>query len=76
MVTTCVFVYCVAHKDFGHFYGSSYVAGPNGSRTPVSHHTCIVSICMYVLHVRTYVLYVRTYVRMYICAYICVYVNR
>ncbi|XP_065889908.1 beta-ureidopropionase-like [Dysidea avara] len=23
-----------AHKDFGHFYGSSYIAGPNGSRTP------------------------------------------
>ncbi|VDL89104.1 unnamed protein product [Schistocephalus solidus] len=25
-----------AHKDFGHFFGSSYVAGPDGSRTPVS----------------------------------------
>ena len=24
-----------AHKDFGHFYGSSYVAGPEGTRTPV-----------------------------------------
>lgn len=23
-----------AHKDFGHFYGSSYVAGPDASRTP------------------------------------------
>lgn len=23
-----------AHKDFGHFYGSSYLAGPDGSRTP------------------------------------------
>jgi len=23
-----------AHNDFGHFYGSSYVAAPNGSRTP------------------------------------------
>lgn len=23
-----------AHKDFGPFYGSSYVAGPDGSRTP------------------------------------------
>ncbi|GJQ81336.1 hypothetical protein Trydic_g20548 [Trypoxylus dichotomus] len=23
-----------AHKDFGHFYGASYVAAPNGSRTP------------------------------------------
>jgi hypothetical protein len=25
-----------AHKDFGHFYGSSYVAAPDGSRTPVN----------------------------------------
>ena len=25
-----------AHKDFGHFYGSSYFAAPDGSRTPVS----------------------------------------
>lgn len=24
-----------AHKDFGPFYGSSYVAAPNGARTPV-----------------------------------------
>merc|ERR1712107_154617 len=23
-----------AHKDFGHFYGSSYCACPDGSRTP------------------------------------------
>jgi len=23
-----------AHNDFGHFYGSSYVAAPNGGRTP------------------------------------------
>jgi len=23
-----------AHRDFGHFYGSSYVSAPNGSRTP------------------------------------------
>ncbi|XP_015112877.1 beta-ureidopropionase [Diachasma alloeum] len=23
-----------AHKDFGHFYGSSYVTAPNGTRTP------------------------------------------
>ena len=23
-----------AHKDFGHFYGSSYATAPNGSRTP------------------------------------------
>jgi beta-ureidopropionase len=23
-----------AHKDFGHFYGSSYAAAPDGSRTP------------------------------------------
>ncbi|RCN38134.1 hypothetical protein ANCCAN_15972 [Ancylostoma caninum] len=25
-----------AHRDFGHFYGSSYIAAPDGSRTPVS----------------------------------------
>ena len=25
-----------AHKDFGAFYGSSYVASPDGTRTPVS----------------------------------------
>lgn len=29
-----------AHKDFGHFYGSSYVATPDGSRTPVSVLSC------------------------------------
>ncbi len=29
-------LYSIAHKDFGHFYGSSYVAAPDGSRTPVS----------------------------------------
>ncbi|KAK0165361.1 hypothetical protein PV328_003879 [Microctonus aethiopoides] len=23
-----------AHRDFGHFYGSSYVTGPDGTRTP------------------------------------------
>ncbi|CAI2344818.1 unnamed protein product [Caenorhabditis sp. 36 PRJEB53466] len=23
-----------AHKDFGHFYGSTYIAAPDGSRTP------------------------------------------
>jgi beta-ureidopropionase len=23
-----------AHRDFGHFYGSSYVSGPDGMRTP------------------------------------------
>ncbi|CAD5216520.1 unnamed protein product [Bursaphelenchus xylophilus] len=23
-----------AHRDFGHFYGSSFIAGPDGSRTP------------------------------------------
>ncbi|XGW12927.1 hypothetical protein V3C99_013517, partial [Haemonchus contortus] len=23
-----------AHRDFGHFYGSSYIAAPDGSRTP------------------------------------------
>ena len=25
-----------SHTDFGHFYGSSYVAAPGGARTPVS----------------------------------------
>lgn len=25
-----------AHKDFGDFYGSSYVAAPDASRTPVT----------------------------------------
>jgi len=24
-----------AHKDFGHFYGSSYFTAPDGARTPV-----------------------------------------
>lgn len=24
----------IAHHDFGHFYGSSYVAAPDGSRSP------------------------------------------
>ncbi|KHJ99646.1 hypothetical protein OESDEN_00363 [Oesophagostomum dentatum] len=23
-----------AHRDFGHFFGSSYIAAPDGSRTP------------------------------------------
>lgn len=29
-----------AHKEFGPFYGSSYVAAPDGSRTPVSLVVC------------------------------------
>lgn len=24
-----------AHKTFGHFFGSSYITGPDGARTPV-----------------------------------------
>ncbi|XP_041348264.1 beta-ureidopropionase-like [Gigantopelta aegis] len=28
-----------AHKDFGHFYGSSYFAAPDGSRTPALSRT-------------------------------------
>jgi beta-ureidopropionase len=28
------FYFFKAHKDFGHFYGSSYVSSPDGSRTP------------------------------------------
>ena len=36
-----------AHKDFGHFYGSSYVAAPDGSRTPVSIlYVCITFLCV------------------------------
>lgn len=36
-----------AHKDFGHFYGSSYVAAPDGSRTPVSIYlTIFVCVCL------------------------------
>ena len=31
-----------AHRDFGHFYGSSYVAAPDGSRTPVTSITCSI----------------------------------
>ena len=27
-----------AHNDLGDFYGSSYMTGPDGSRTPVSSH--------------------------------------
>ncbi|XP_069817295.1 beta-ureidopropionase [Dendropsophus ebraccatus] len=29
-----------AHHDFGHFYGSSYVAAPDGSRTPGLSRVC------------------------------------
>ncbi|CAB4054783.1 UPB1 [Lepeophtheirus salmonis] len=25
-----------AHNDMGHFYGSSYIAGPDGTRTPMT----------------------------------------
>jgi beta-ureidopropionase len=32
-----------AHKDFGHFYGSSYFAAPDGSRTPVSVIGCALN---------------------------------
>ena len=31
-----------AHRDFGHFYGSSYVAAPDGSRTEVRMHVEVV----------------------------------
>ena len=31
-----------AHRDFGHFYGSSYVAAPDGRRTPVSFECSLV----------------------------------
>ena len=29
-----LYPYTSAHRDFGHFYGSSYVAAPDGSRSP------------------------------------------
>jgi len=29
-----------AHNDFGHFYGSSYVSSPDGSRTPGLSRLC------------------------------------
>ncbi len=35
-----------AHKDFGHFYGSSYVSAPDGSRTPVSYRSCAAKTCL------------------------------
>ena len=38
-----------AHKDFGHFYGSSYVAAPDGSRTPV----CDMSYTTYLACIQT-----------------------
>lgn len=28
------FVFFAAHNELGHFYGSSYVASPDGSRSP------------------------------------------
>lgn len=36
-----------AHKDFGHFYGSSYIAAPDGSRTPVKISIDFVHVCTY-----------------------------
>lgn len=33
-----------AHKDFGPFYGSSYVTAPNGNRTPVCNHLLCVRL--------------------------------
>lgn len=39
-----------AHKDFGHFYGSSYIAGPDGTRTPVERFIyCIKLSLLYIL---------------------------
>jgi hypothetical protein len=34
-----------AHRHFGHFYGSSYVSAPNGSRCPV----CLSSTSLFLL---------------------------
>ena len=36
-------------EDFGHFYGSSYVAAPDGSRTPV----CDMSYTTYLACIQT-----------------------
>lgn len=33
-----------AHNKFGHFYGSSYVAAPDGSRTPVKNFYALILI--------------------------------
>ncbi|KAH8041978.1 hypothetical protein HPB51_019719 [Rhipicephalus microplus] len=33
-VLNVFFFISIAHRDFGHFYGSSYVTAPDGSRTP------------------------------------------
>ena len=35
IINSGAFLY-LAHKAFGHFYGSSYIAAPDASRTPVS----------------------------------------
>lgn len=36
-----------AHNDFGHFYGSSYVTAPDGSRTPVRNFNNYVYIFVF-----------------------------
>ena len=46
-VLYCVVLYCTvlsAYRDFGHFYGSSYVAAPDGSRTPGLSRTRCLSL--------------------------------
>lgn len=36
-----------AHKSFGHFYGSSYITAPDGSRTPVRNsNKCIIHVSL------------------------------
>ena len=35
-------------RDFGHFYGSSYVAAPDGSRTPVRFFFSLFSFSVFV----------------------------
>lgn len=37
-----------AHKDFGHFYGSSYVASPDASRSPCT--TALIAPLFHILH--------------------------
>ena len=46
-VLYCDVLYCTvlsAYRDFGHFYGSSYVAAPDGSRTPGLSRTRCLSL--------------------------------
>lgn len=50
-----------AHRDFGHFYGSSYVAAPDGSRTPVRRISCHIHIYHIYIHI-TYISFYIVYI--------------